>query len=646
MLTITPLHNLNFLDCAPPPQPFWEPLLVGKFLWLITFAFDGYMSRILYALSSVRCLGPSHSSRCFHAAKSVSKRQSLIQKQKQRRNADQPYDRRIETGRIKGLLTTIDRYAAAGNGDAVQRYVQSKLGTDEFHNPSRSLAYEKVINSLLGHKMLPLALLLYERMIAEGLLPSLFTRVQMEAMAIVHSAKPRQEVYRSLEKLFAEGSFDDASLGDLITILGDGVKAKYPPETIDRIVKLFIKSQGPEYRPPPVLVCKLVNLLVRNHSKLYAKEWLDAAKEFDEVDMGPPPSPSPHITFLNALSEVEPTNISAQVEILNRMQRDGIAPDTSVYNGLISAQLSQGNLGSAFELYSTLMQFRPESAQPSPKPTLLPDAATFRLMFRAIKLIKLPRGVRSRRYKRPKNAISARQLYGDMVESHLIQTRGRPTEPSSVISPSSIHLALRTFMIMSDYAAAFVIVRSLEIYPISPNLDTYQIVIKGLLRRMHRELGSARGVEERRWADVLLGREDVGEQPLGMTTDMVVQLVQFGLDHRITLEDVPDPERLDDADDLLSRMPSLSLIMGQEISTEDSVYSAVPLQRILRRALLAQVTFSLHSAIADLSPAQLISKIIAQTKRTMVRELPAWVKKTEANDMRDYRSRKSARSIE
>jgi hypothetical protein len=131
-----------------------------------------------------------------------------------------------------------------------------------------------------------------------------------------------------------------------------------------------------------------------------------------------------------------------------------------------------------------------------------------------------------------------------------------------------------------------------------------------------------------------------------MTTDMVVQLVQFGLDHRITLEDVPDPERLDDADDLLSRMPSLSLIMGQEISTEDSVYSAVPLQRILRRALLAQVTFSLHSAIADLSPAQLISKIIAQTKRTMVRELPAWVKKTEANDMRDYRSRKSARSIE
>jgi hypothetical protein len=201
-------------------------------------------------------------------------------------------------------------------------------------------------------------------------------------------------------------------------------------------------------------------------------------------------------------------------------------------------------------------------------------------------------------------------------------------------------------MIMSDYAAAFVIVRSLEIYPISPNLDTYQIVIKGLLRRMHRELGSARGVEERRWADVLLGREDVGEQPLGMTTDMVVQLVQFGLDHRITLEDVPDPERLDDADDLLSRMPSLSLIMGQEISTEDSVYSAVPLQRILRRALLAQVTFSLHSAIADLSPAQLISKIIAQTKRTMVRELPAWVKKTEANDMRDYRSRKSARSIE
>jgi hypothetical protein len=108
-----------------------------------------------------------------------------------------------------------------------------------------------------------------------------------------------------------------------------------------------------------------------------------------------------------------------------------------------------------------------------------------------------------------------------------------------------------------------------------------------------------------------------------------VQLVQFGLDNRITLDEVPDIENLDDADDQLSHMPSLSLIMGQEIPTDEVAYSAIPLQRILRRALLAQVALSFKAQIAGSSPAQLISKIVAHTKQTMVREMPAWAENVQ-----------------
>ena len=595
---------------------------------------------------SVRCLSPLHS-RCVHTVK---KRQSLIRKSKSTRNPDLPRERRLEVGRINALLYTINRYVAAGNADAVQGYVQSKLSTDEFHNASRSLAYDKIITSLLRHDQLQLALLLYERMINEGYIPSLITRVQMESMAIVHSSKPRQDVYRSLKEVFAEASFDEASLGELITTLREGVKAKYPPEIIDRIVRLFIRSQGPEYRPSATLVCRLVDLLVRNHSKSSAAEWLDIAKELDELDVGPssPPSPSPYATFLTALAEAEPTNVAVQIEILSRMQRDGFSPNTSVYNSLIATQIRLGRLGNVFGLYSALLQLRPDSPYPSPKPTLTPDAATFLLMFRAIKLVEVPRGVRSRRFKRPENVISLRQLYGDMVESHLIETRGRPTLPSSVIDPSSLHMALRTAMSMADYAAAFFIIRSLDIYNISPNLDTYQIVIKGLLKRIHHELGSARGTEERRWADILLGIQQVDARRPGMNADMVVQLVQFGFDNRITLEEVPDPENLDDADDLISQMPSLSLIMGQESPTEPVGYSSTPLQRILRRALLAQIKYSFKSDISNLSPSQLVSNIITHAKKLMNRDVPAWVQRTKppsSDDKRIHRSRKYARPI-
>jgi len=129
---------------------------------------------------------------------------------------------------------------------------------------------------------------------------------------------------------------------------------------------------------------------------------------------------------------------------------------------------------------------------------------------------------------------------------------------------------------------------------------------------MHHELASARGADERRWTDVLLGRDEGGQYPPGITADMVVQLMQFGFDNRIILDDLPDIDNLDNVDEQISHMPSLSLIMGQETPTEDVVYSAIPL--------------SSKAEIAGSSLAVLFSKIVANTKLTMVQDLPLWSK--------------------
>lgn len=625
------------------------------------------MSQILRVLFSPRHPSLFISSWKSQVLKPRPQTTALLQHYSTARQPEQPYERRVEAGRINGLLSTIDRYVRSGNKDAVSNYVQLKFTAEEFHNPSRSLAYDKVIASLLTHKLLPVAIQLYERMHSEGLVPSLFVRVKMEAISIIHSPKTRKEVFRSLKVVFEEGSFDDSSLKDLIETLNEGVKAKYPPQTIDRIVKLFIESQGPNYKPPMELVCQLIDLLVRNQSPGQAEKWLDIMKEFDEADVDDDrPSPSsaaPHAAFLKALAETDPNNTAARVSILTRMQNDGITPDTPVFNSLIANQIGQGNLDPVFNLYSLLMQHRSDSelkSQSLSVPTLLPDATTFQLLFRALKLSKLPRGVRSRRHKLPKQHVPPRQLYGDMIECHLIQTCGNLSEPSSVIDTSSLHIALRTFMTMGDYAAAFVALRSFKVMNIPINLDTYQIIIKSLLRRMHHELGSMRGDGKRRWADVLLGREEGSKemQVPGMNTDMIVQVMRYGLDKRITLHEMEvDSEELDDVED--HEMPSLALIMGQEPPNlnESVTYSPVPLERILRRALLARAILGDYASsdskssetIKDrtLTPSQIVSSIIADTKQTMARKVPDWVQrvKSGSKDSRSYRSRKSSQGL-
>lgn len=597
--------------------------------------FSNCYRRAIQACVHIRPTGQIQSIRGLHAANlsSTRKRHHVDTT----RRAEQ-LQRRIEAGRINNLLRTVDKYTDSGNHEAVQTLVHGKLGMEEFHNPSRSVAFEKLITLLVSRQKIPLAFELFERMIAENIVPSTFIRVKMEALAIVHSTKATHDVHHALKEVFADGSYDASSLRELIETLHEGINAKYPPDMIERIVKLFLESQGPTYKPPASLICQLVDLLVRSQSTKHVAEWLDLVKELDSADDHP--SPSPHAAFLQALAETDPTNVREQVSILDRMDRDGITPTTSVYNALIAAQISQHNFQSAFDLYATLMQLRPTMLQPSPKFTILPDATTFRFLFRAIKLVQVTRGMRSRAYKKAENAVTARHLYADMVESHVIHTGNNVAQPSPALNVSVLHLVLRTFMLQDDYSAALVVLRSLELYNIQPNLKTYQIVIKGLLRRMHRELASARPVKERRWADVLLGLEEDESRVPGMTGDMVVQLVQYGLDGRITLDPLDDIEDSDEADHWIAQMPSLALIMGQRDvprPTEDVKYTLTPLQRILRRALLAQATFHFQHEIAEMTPAQLISKVITRTKESLLRPKPDWMEHRAA-DLRKFRS--------
>lgn len=561
------------------------------------------------------------------------------------RRAEQ-LQRRVETGRTNNLLRLLDKQAGSAkvDQDGLRAFVHRKLSADEFHNPSRSLTFEKLIALLISRQQVDFALEMYNRMLAEPLLPSMFTRVKMESLAIAHSAKTAKEVYRDLKEVFAEGTHDD-SLGELIKTLDEAIKARYPPDMMDRIIKLFVESQGPAYLPSASLVCQLVELSVRNHSTQQVPQPSSLLDLFKQIDAAVSPAVSPQATLVQALADTDPTDLQAHLTILRRMKQEGITPTISVYNALIAAQVNQNNFEHMFTLYATLKQYRPSASNPSPEFIILPDATTFRFLGHAIKLMRRTRGFRSRVFKKSGNAMSTRDLYADMVESHTIYTRGLTAQPSPAIDVAVLNFALRAFILQADYAAALVILGSFKIYNIEPTLKTYQVVIKGLLRAMHRELASARGVGERRWVDVLLCMPGDEPRAPGMTGDMVVQLVQYGLDGRITLDPLPDLDDSTEADEWIAKMPSLALIMsgageseGVPLTKEDIRYALTPLKRIMTRAMLAQATFHFPDEIRTMKPAALVSKVLAKTKESLLRPTPVWMTKAKppTPDLRNF----------
>ena len=102
-------------------------------------------------------------------------------------------------------------------------------------------------------------------------------------------------------------------------------------------------------------------------------------------------------------------------------------------------------------------------------------------------------------------------------------------------------------------------------------MATWRIVCKGILRRAYFELGlkkieaNWRKGKGGRWIDYLLEQET--ELPLdqGLTGDIVVQIIQFWLDPRITLSPSPDPEELEGYEDVLD----IGLLLNTDKEFED-----------------------------------------------------------------------------
>ncbi len=487
-------------------------------------------------------------------------------------------------------------------------------------------------------------------MVREGYLPPLSLRIQMRVVKEAESFPSVERLLKIMEEAFENKSFGQDALSELLQTLGDGMQAA--PSFIDRVIHAFLSKRDPGYHLSVHIVSYVVRIYTRAGDTAGAARW--AAERLPSSPPDPSDgvaSPSPYTTLLRDLAHANPS-YSVYQWSLNQMQAEhpGLVADLPFFNALLAHEIGRRNYDAVFAMYIRLMDYR--------TPTTKPDAYTFSTIFRAIHHTTCKYSGRSRRVrsmKTLKNIPSPRAVYKDMLtclaeQTHESVSEHKPsTAPEPALDATALHKALRTFMGQYDYAAAYNTIRLFRLHPTlvgAPTLTTYRLVVNSLAARIkaHLPLIAIRRDPQYVWTYRFLG---LGELRPNLRTKLpfdlgvVHRILYAGAYPRLNLHYVPAPDYTlrserdapedgpifgSDPQDVLQPLPCLpdpTLFTPHGLPTpleltalqpveEDDAFGLVPLERILKRAVLASF------AELDHSPGKQVSLAIAEAKADMV----------------------------
>ncbi|KAI6039262.1 hypothetical protein EDC04DRAFT_1771543 [Pisolithus marmoratus] len=397
-------------------------------------------------------------------------------------------ERRTHRAQTNNLLLAADRLLESKHAHTIQSYILNKISADKFYNSYRWVAFARLIRFALSRHLFSVAIVLYDRLVSEGFVPSSSIRARMSAVKIVDSSKDIEDVIEPLTQVFADESYDTTAFMQLFYFMLSVKKA--PVAVVDNLTRIYTTVKKVELCSCPDLIDEVVRVNTQAGRLGVAERWLRAYEESCQSgNVGT--DASPHAALLDTLMRVDPKNVSALQAILEKMRAAGIPPNISIFNTLISVNVKQGRFREAFELYHVLVTQRSEQ--------LVPSDVTFKILLRATRLLG-----RKRRAVRLLNVMEPRQIFREMVECHLQQTGGQPLGRSSSMSASALQMALRTLIARSDYLGALVVVRVLDVFGFSADLQSYRIVLAHLLSRIKREAKRARRPGECRLADFLM----------------------------------------------------------------------------------------------------------------------------------------------
>ncbi|KAI6148532.1 hypothetical protein BKA82DRAFT_992352 [Pisolithus tinctorius] len=397
-------------------------------------------------------------------------------------------ERKIHRVQVNNLILAAERLLETKNAHTIQSYLMSKISADKFYNPYRWVAFARLIRFALARQLFSVAIALYDRLLNEGFAPPSSIRARMTAIKLVDSSKRLEDVIAPLKQVFADESYDSAAFMQLLYFMLS-VK-KVPVPLVDNLARIYTTVGNIETCSCPDLVGEVVRISVQSGDMDAAQHWLRTFEEScRKMNVGI--DAAPYANLLDSLMRVDPGNTSAMKAILEKMKAADIPPSISVFNTLIHVNVKQQRFREAFELYRVLMTQRSDQ--------LMPNDVTFKTLLRATRLFS-----QKRRAKRPPNAVEPSQIFRDMLECHLQQTEGQPLGRSTSLSASGFQMALRSFIARNDYLGAFIVVRLLDIFGFSADLQSYRAVLAHLLSRIKREMESPRRPNEYRLTDFLM----------------------------------------------------------------------------------------------------------------------------------------------
>ncbi|KAF8652575.1 hypothetical protein AX16_004328 [Volvariella volvacea WC 439] len=487
------------------------------------------------------------------------------------------------------------------------------------------VALSETISLLIEHRRLAEASAVYERMINSGFVPSTSLDTQMTAAALSFlSLQQLDEKNEVLNRIVQDPSYTEERL---INLLETCINLGQSPQAILKIVKRFLEARD-GFSPGQELVTKLVVAQAKAGEYESAFNTLTEMEErLEQKGSNTPPAVDPYAALLAAIEDTEFEAKEMAERVLAMMQEQGVPPNSAVFNALISREARAGSYEQAFNVFNALLNFSNQHG-------LGPDVNTFRIMFSLLSKVyaKYSRGTQTRRSRIPANALSPRTLYSIMgtyfpFPRHIYTKNLNEKPRKKVANPKApmpinvplLNSALRAFLSTHDYPGAFLVLRAFWILDLDVNPATYSIVLKHIVNRLMVDVMGARLAGDMKWGDYFLGGDR--KTPVKIDGTLTQRILDYCTAPRFQLHNgVLDYKKEDACDERTHQkyvIPTLEMMDGDEAVPLGVFMDVKPLERLLRRAILADILTSRETASVA-KPGAAVSAAVAEAKKEML----------------------------
>jgi hypothetical protein len=357
-------------------------------------------------------------------------------------------------------------------------------------------------------------------------------------------------------------------------------------------VEAFRVTRGPDYNPVPEVLAPLVASSARLGYLDEAFQLLEratkkprnrAARQFIYVA---------YVSLLSTLRETRTWDSHSFNKVIDLMTARKLPLQISVFNILLSREVRWGNPQNALAMYSMLKGLD----------VISPDAFTYGTLFALYRSIR-PKVMRTYYTPESTHMIPLRRLYREFLEA--TQRKKHRIE----MTTSLLNTALRAFLRQRDYAGVFVVLGSFSLYRVPLDQRTYYSLMKHIVRRIWIEVTSKRHLSqsEVKWSDRFLG---VSFQEIELSEDLVDHILFLVSRDKFELASpfhpLEEPSKYDD--DGKYKIPTMQMMQSVDTpDPQDFKYEVVPLKRLVRRAILANLSEASKGAVG-VSAAVVIAK--------------------------------------